>query len=203
MCSLHTDCLDATLENSLLGFGSLPCTCFHVFPCTEFDSSCGFIGILEASESKEEVCHTFSRFLEIKHVGLGVATAGSSPVFFSRILFDMVFALSIERKKLRENIEQFMMLNKRKRLPHSSRVKLFLVSKSASCFLSMHICDLDLWVQVDSVKQPIWRDSVDSGYVSHHRTSSFDDRLDHCLVIFKNVQLCFTLRRTCVCGYVI
>ena len=40
-------------------------------------------------------------------------------------------------------------------------------------------------VHVDSVKQPIKRDSVGSGHVSHHWTSSFDDHLDHCLVVFK------------------
>ena len=55
----------------------------HVLPGTEFESNCGFPRILEASESKEEACFTFSRFLEIKHVSLGFATAGSSPVFLS------------------------------------------------------------------------------------------------------------------------
>ena len=67
----------------------------------------------------------------------------------------------------------------------------------------VNIFDLDFGVQVDSVKQPVQRDSVGSGHVSHHWTSSFDDHLDHCLVVFKNVQMRFTLRRSCVVGHVI
>ena len=43
--------------------------------------------------------------------------------------------LSLERKWLRKNIDIFMMLNRRRRLHHSSRVKLPVVNKSASCFL--------------------------------------------------------------------
>ena len=40
------------------------------------------------------------------------------------------------------------------------------------------IFDLDLGVQIDSVKhQPIQRDSVDSGHLSHHWASSFDENL--------------------------
>ena len=65
-----------------------------------------------------------------------------------------------------------MMLNKRKRLFHSYRVKLPFVKKmSASWFL---VFDLDFRVQVDPVKQPIMRNPVGSGHVSHRRTSAFD-----------------------------
>ena len=67
----------------------------------------------------------------------------------------------------------------------------------------VNIFDLNLGVQIDYVEQPICRDSAGSGYVSHHRASSFDDHLDHCLVVLKNVQLCFTLRGICVCGHMI
>ena len=42
----------------------------------------------------------------------------------------------------------------------------------------MDIFDLNLWVQVDSVTQPIWRNSVCSRHVSHRRTSAIDDHLD-------------------------
>ena len=62
----------------------------------------------------------------------------------------------------------------------------------------VNICDLDFWVRVDSVKQPIKRNSVGSGHVFHCWTSSFDDHLDHCFVIFKNAQLRLALRRMCV-----
>ena len=37
------------------------------------------------------------------------------------------------------------------------------------------IVDLNLGVQINSVKQPIWSNSVGSGYVSHCWTSAFDD----------------------------
>ena len=43
----------------------------------------------------------------------------------------------------------------------------------------VNIFGLDFWVQVDSVKQPIMRDSVVSGHVSHSRTLANNDHLDH------------------------
>ena len=106
-----------------------------MLPGTEFESSCGSPRMLEASESKEEACLTFNRFLEIKHVGLDFATVSFSLIFLSQFLFDMVFPFSIERKWLREHMEKFMMFNKRSRLSHSSRVKPPLVNMSASWFL--------------------------------------------------------------------
>ena len=39
------------------------------------------------------------------------------------------------------------------------------------------ILDLNSWVQIDSVKQPIWSNSVGSGYMSHCWTSAFVDHL--------------------------
>ena len=38
------------------------------------------------------------------------------------------------------------------------------------------IFGLNLWIQFNSVKQPIQSNSVGSGYVSHCGTSAFDDR---------------------------
>ena len=74
------------------------------------------------------------------------------------------------------------------------------ITRKTSCgqqvselFFGVNIFDLDFWVQVDSVKQPIQRDTVDHRHVSHHWASSFDDNLDHCLVVFNNVQPRFTL----------
>ena len=60
----------------------------------------------------------------------------------------------------------------------------------------LNIFDLDHGVQVDSVKEPILRDSVAPRHVSHHRTSPLDDHLDHSSVIFKDVQLGFALRKS-------
>ena len=50
------------------------------------------------------------------------------------------------------------------------------------------ILDLNRWVQVDSVKQPIKSNSVGSGNMSHCWTSAFDDHFSHGFVIHKNVQ---------------
>ena len=69
-----------------------------------------------------------------------------------------------------------MTFNNRRKLHHSSRVKLPSVYKSASLFF-VNIFDLDVGVQVDSVKLQISPDTVGSGQVSHHWTSSFHDHL--------------------------
>ena len=50
------------------------------------------------------------------------------------------------------------------------------------------ILDLNLGVQINSVKQPIKSNSVDSGNVSHCWTSAFHDLFYHCFVILKKVQ---------------
>ena len=47
------------------------------------------------------------------------------------------------------------------------------------------ILDVDFEVQVDSIKWPVQRNSVSSGYVSHHRTSAFDNHLDYCFMVIK------------------
>ena len=45
--------------------------------------------------------------------------------------------------------------------------------------------DLDLRVQLDSVKSPVKSDSVGSGHVSHRRTPALDDHLDHRFIVLK------------------
>ena len=54
--------------------------------------------------------------------------------------------------------------------------------------LGVDIFDLNLGVQIDSVKQPAKSNSVSSGHVSHCWTFALDDHLDHCSVILKNVK---------------
>ena len=61
--------------------------------------------------------------------------------------------------------------------------------------LGVDVFDLDLGVQNDSIKQPIKRNSVGPGNMSHCRTPSFNDHLDHCIVVFKNKQQHFLMRR--------
>ena len=49
------------------------------------------------------------------------------------------------------------------------------------------VLDLNLRIQINSVKQPVKSNSVGSGYVSHCWTSSFNDHFDHCFVVRKNL----------------
>ena len=46
------------------------------------------------------------------------------------------------------------------------------------------VFDLDFWVQIASIEQPIVSNSVGSRNMSHCRTSSFYDHLDHCVQSF-------------------
>ena len=57
------------------------------------------------------------------------------------------------------------------------------------------VFDLDFGVQMDSIEQPIKNNSVGSGNMSHCRTSSLYDHLDHCFVVFKHIQQSFLMRR--------
>ena len=115
-------------------------------------------------------------------IGFDFATTrSSSPIFSSCCLFD-IWDLLIDfnwlqekQKKLKEQTETM--------IPHNKSEVAFRQQVSYLVF-DVNKFDLDVGFQVDSVKQPIQRDSVGSGYVSHHWTSSFDDHLDHwfCLV---------------------
>ena len=109
-------------------------------------------------------------------------------VFF----FDNALTLLMELK--------WVMLNKHQKWFHSSRVKSPFVSMSASWFLvSMYLMWI-LGVQIDSIIQPIKSNSVGSGNISHCRTSPLYDHLDHCFVVFKDVQQNFLTRRIRVWG---
>ena len=50
------------------------------------------------------------------------------------------------------------------------------------------IFDLDPGVQIDSIKPSIKSNSVGSGNMSHCQASSLYDHLDHCFVVFKDIQ---------------
>ena len=64
----------------------------------------------------------------------------------------------------------------------------------------VNVFDLDLGIQIDSVKQTIKNNSVGSGNMTHCLTSSLYDHLDHCLVVFKHIQQSFLTRRIDVWG---
>ena len=65
----------------------------------------------------------------------------------------MTLCFLFERNWQHENIERFMMFNERRRWPHSSRVKLTLVSMPASWFLVSTCLIWILEVQIDSKNQ--------------------------------------------------
>ena len=61
--------------------------------------------------------------------------------------------------------------------------------------LGVNVFDLDIGIQIDSIKQPIKSNSVGSGNISHCKASSLSDHLDHCFVVFKDIQQSFLTRR--------
>ena len=61
--------------------------------------------------------------------------------------------------------------------------------------LGVNIFDFDFGVLFDSIEQPIKSNSVGSGNMSHCRASFLYAHLDHCFVVFKDVQQSFLTRR--------
>ena len=80
------------------------------------------------------------------------------------------------------------LLNKVNKWFHSSRVKL------CQLVFGVDVFDLDFGIQIDSIEQWIESNSVSSGDVSHCRTSSFNDHLDHCFIVLKYIQQSFLTR---------
>ena len=62
----------------------------------------------------------------------------------------------------------------------------------------VNVTDLDFWVQIDPVKQPIQSNSVGTGHVSHCGTSTFDNHFDHRLIVLKDVQHSTGIRILCI-----
>ena len=61
----------------------------------------------------------------------------------------------------------------------------FLVNRRVSPVFGVDILDLNLGVQINSIKQPIKSNSVGSGYMSRCGTSAFDDHFNPGFVILK------------------
>ena len=101
----------------------------------------------------------------------------------------------VMKKKAAGNIEKFIMLNKRRRWFHSSRVKLPLVNMSASWFLVstclIWILGSKLALSNNQSNAPLW--VLDT--CSHRKTSALCDHFHHSFIVFKNVQLSFELRK--------
>ena len=114
----------------------------------------------------------------------------------------MTLCFLFERKWLQGNREIHVVQQSKKMIQFIT-CKTTFGQRVCELVLGVNKFDLDLGVQVNSVKQPIKRNSVGSGYVSHGWTSALNDHFGHCFVIFKDVQLRLTLRKVCVCGYVV
>ena len=61
---------------------------------------------------------------------------------------------------------------------------------------AVDVLDLNLRIQLNSVKQPVLSNSVGSGYVSHCWTSAFDDHFNHCFVVFKKCRASHRIEKT-------
>ena len=72
--------------------------------------------------------------------------------------------------------------------------EIFLCRYVCELFFGVNVFDLDFGTQIDPVKQPNKCDSVGSGNMSHCRASSLYDHLDHCFVVFKDIQQSFLTR---------
>ena len=68
--------------------------------------------------------------------------------------------------------------------------------------LGWHVCelvfgvnvfDLDFGIQIDSIEQPVKSNSVGSGNMSRCGTSSLENHLDYCFVVFKHIQQSFLM----------
>ena len=67
----------------------------------------------------------------------------------------------------------------------------------------INVFDLDFGVQIDSVKQPIKRNSVGSGHASHRRTSALNNHPDYRFIVLNSVKQGSKVKKFCVCGNVI
>ena len=108
--------------------------------------------------------------------------------FCSCILFAIVLVQLVKLKFWAQHRElKRLMLHKRRRLFHSSRVGLPLVKNVCEIMFGVDILALDLGVEIKSVKQPIKSNSVGPGYMSHCGTSAYENHFNHGFVILKDV----------------
>ena len=63
-------------------------------------------------------------------------------------------------------------------------------------FFGVDVLDLNIRIQLNSVKQPVLSNSVGSGYVSHCWTSVFDDHFNHCFAVLKKCRVSHRIEKT-------
>ena len=66
--------------------------------------------------------------------------------------------------------------------------EILLCQNVSELVFGVDVFDLDSGVQINSIKQPIKCNSVSPGNVSHCGTSSFNDQVDQCFIVFKHIQ---------------
>ena len=76
-----------------------------------------------------------------------------------------------------------------------------LIARGTSCgqnvrklVFGVDVFDLDLVIQINSIKQPIKCNSVSPGNMTHRRTLSFNDHFDDCFIVFEHIQQSFLTR---------
>ena len=99
---------------------------------------------------------------------------------------------------------KWLILNKRNKRFHSSRVKFPLGRMSASWFLVLiDVFDLDFGAQINSIEQPIKSNSVGPGNMSHCGTPPIHNHFNYSFIVFKHIQQSFLMRRLDVWGNII
>ena len=88
---------------------------------------------------------------------------------------------------LQESIDKLMLLNKRRKMIPLITGEIAFRQHVCELAFGVNVFGLDFGVQIDPVKQPIQRDSVGSGHVSHRRSSAFHSHLDYCFINFKKM----------------
>ena len=143
----------------------------------------GFPGLPDAVEDSAAGALSLLRAIRFI-IGLDFAVTLSSPEPFLRS-FDITSEQSAELK--------WLMLNKHKRLFHSSRVKFPLVSMSASWLLVSRYLIWILWSQLlrsnNQSRATLWvlETCLIVGLLPFH------NHLDHCFVVFKHTQQTFLM----------
>ena len=158
------DChLFATLEILLLSSG----------PCLAQVASC------HLRQNSGSILHT-------KHADVGFASASSSSIllFLSSLRHDAL--LSVRRKMAARKHRKVHDVEQTKKIVPHITCEITLSQKVHKLVFGVHMFGLDFGVQRHPIKQPIQRNSVGSGHVSHSRTSAFDDHFDHRFIVFKN-----------------
>ena len=138
-----------------------------------FTESIGIPGLLDAIglDAAEELLNKIRR--HIHHCWSRLGHNSFFFFFWSWILFAIVEQL-IKLTFLVQEVElKWLISNNWRRLFHLSRVKFPFTQHVCELVLGVNVFDLDLGVQIDSIKQPIKSNSVGSGNMSHCGASSF------------------------------